>query len=409
MDLMELYKVASLMDIKGNEAAVRQLAEFGAEVRAKKLPKPVLLHGPPGTGKTASVHILAESLGWNLIELNASDYRDSDTVKRILISSATSGSLFGTRNVILLDEVDELSAKFDKSAGPAIVSLLETSRNPIIFIANDMWDRSISFLRNRTVPVAFKKIPVQTLAGILLGLCKKHGIAMQEDMAYAIAARNDGDARSAISDMFVVANGPEGIMEVVGMRDKKRDIFAVLDRIFMANTLTSSMRAATSADMESEMLLNWLEENVHRRYSSPKDLSHAISNLSEASKYLSRANRSHYYSYLRYTSALMSGGVSLVKENYPSTSERYAFPRVIKSLSSSKEERGSGALIAKKLQRSINSSVKDIRRTELALIAKMLHRLEAEGSGAMDEAYDFFMQKYGLTQGEVSWIASNYA
>ena len=409
MDLMELYEVDSLSDIRGNDAAVRQLAEFGAEVQAKRLPKPVLLHGPPGTGKTAAVHTMADSLGWHLIELNASDYRDSDTVRRILLSSATSASLFGNRNVILLDEIDELSARFDRLASGAITSLLEISRNPIIFIANDMWDRSITFLRNRTIPIAFKKLQVRALAGMLIDLCKKHGMNVDEDTIYAIAARNDGDARSAIGDMFVVANAPEGMMDVVGMRDKKHDIFAVLDRIFMANTLTSSMRAAMSADMDGEMLLNWLEENVHRRYQDGKDLSRAMDNISSASMYLTRANRSHYYAYMRYTNTLMSGGVSLAKENYPSTMARYAFPRVIKSLSASKEERGSGAQIAKKLQRAINSSVRDIRRTEMALIAQMLHAHAAEGKTAMGDAYDFLMRKYGLTQSEATWIASNYA
>ena len=112
---------------------------------------------------------------------------------------------------------------------------------------------------------------------------------------------------------------------------------------------------------------------------------------------------------MRYTNTLMSGGVSLAKENYPSTMARYAFPRVIKSLSASKEERGSGAQIAKKLQRAINSSVRDIRRTEMALIAQMLHAHAAEDKTAMGDAYDYLMRKYGLTQSEAAWIACNYA
>ncbi len=408
MDLFELYKISDISEIKGNDEAVRQLSNFAAEVQAKRITTPPLVYGPPGTGKTASVHALAERHGWNLIELNASDYRDSSTVKRILISSATSSSLFGARNVILLDEIDELSAKFDKGAQASVSALIEQSRNPIIFIANDRWSRSISFLRSRTMPVAFRKVAVQSIVGVLERLSSKHGIDVQRDMLFEIAARSDGDVRSAINDMYAVASAHQKTLEVVGMRDKKHDAFATLDRIFMANTLTASLHAASSIDIDSEMLVNYLEENVPKRYTDSSDLFRAMSSIADASKYLNRANRSHYYTYWRYTNVFMSGGVSLAKDNYPSTAERYAFPRVIKSLSASKEERSAGAAIAAKLQRVINSSIKEIRRTDLALLAHMAHISQQSGMDT-DAVQDFFMQKYGLTSKEVSWLEANYA
>ncbi|MCL5100272.1 MAG: replication factor C large subunit [Candidatus Marsarchaeota archaeon] len=408
MDLFDLYKISDISEIKGNDEAVRQLSDFAIEVQAKRAQMPPLVYGPPGTGKTAAVHALAARHNWNLIELNASDYRDSATVKRILISSATSSSLFGTRNVILLDEIDELSARFDSGAQAAVSSLIEQSRNPIIFIANDRWSRSISFLRSRTMPVAFKKVSVQSIVGVLERLSDAHGMGVQRDVLYEIAARTDGDVRSAINDMYAVASAQQKTIEVIGMRDKKHDAFATLDHIFMANTLAASLRAASSVGLEPEMLVNYLEENVPRRYANSADLSRAMSSIADASKYLNRANRSHYYTYWRYANVLMSGGVSLAKDNYPSTSERYAFPRVIKSLSASKEERSTGVAIAGKLQRVINSNIREIRRTDMALLAHMA-RLSQQSGMDIEAVHDFFMQKYGLTPKEISWMEANYA
>ena len=44
-----------------------------------------MICGPSGTGKTSAAHAVAYSNGFDIIELNASDYRDSDTLgKKIL-------------------------------------------------------------------------------------------------------------------------------------------------------------------------------------------------------------------------------------------------------------------------------------------------------------------------------------
>jgi len=42
----------------------------------------VVLHGSPGVGKTSAAHALANDMGWETVELNASDQRTADVIER---------------------------------------------------------------------------------------------------------------------------------------------------------------------------------------------------------------------------------------------------------------------------------------------------------------------------------------
>ena len=79
---VEKYRPTSLRDVVGNGETVSRLmaiAELG------NLPN-VILCGPPGTGKTTSIHALARHMlgpayKEAVLELNASDARGIDTVR----------------------------------------------------------------------------------------------------------------------------------------------------------------------------------------------------------------------------------------------------------------------------------------------------------------------------------------
>lgn len=80
--------------------------------------KAVILSGKAGIGKTSSAYALANDFGWQVVELNASDTRSGDTIRRIALSGAVnetftglgeySPSTSGGRKLIVLDEADNL-------------------------------------------------------------------------------------------------------------------------------------------------------------------------------------------------------------------------------------------------------------------------------------------------------------
>lgn len=399
------YRVNEIGLIKGNDTAVSAMLDFARSVSNGANPKPLLLYGPPGTGKTSAAKALANKEGWNVVEMNASDYRDRDTIKKTLLSAATSRSLFAGRTLILLDEIDDMNKRFDSGAGSAIAEVISKSMNPIIFIANDMWDQSISFLRNKTTPVQFKKLNQLTITSILSDISSKMGLNADKDMILAISGRSNGDARSAINDMMVLADTQNDSLEVIGFRDRKKDIFSVLDGIFMSNTLTAPMRAVSSSDLPNDMLMQWINENITNRYSELADLEKAFAMLSRASFYFNRAQKAQYYTYWRYMNVLMSSGVALSKSTYPNTFKRYEFPKNIKELSGSKAERGSAVQIAKKLQKHLKSSISRIVSEDLPMVSAIIRDSSAKGV-EKSEVYDFFAKTFDMDVKEVDWLAS---
>lgn len=94
---------------------------------------PVLLHGPPGSGKTSSTYAVAKEFGLRVIEVNASDERKKNQMENILKSSSMEGFF---EVLYLFDEVDSL-------ADPAVlVEILKRSLHPIVLTANEVWNIS---------------------------------------------------------------------------------------------------------------------------------------------------------------------------------------------------------------------------------------------------------------------------
>jgi len=146
--------------------------EFLSKIDAKEVPpaipplppyKPILLVGPPGTGKTSTIYALAGQEGIVVVEFNASDKRNSRVIREIVLEAMKSAgfSLGGTiekpPRIVLLDEVDGLSGKEDRGGFSALIQVLDEIKLPLALTANIIHDRKVRFLMARSATVFFDR------------------------------------------------------------------------------------------------------------------------------------------------------------------------------------------------------------------------------------------------------------
>ena len=127
------YAPTTTMQICGNKTQVEKLQRWlknwhdNAKINFKKPGadgnRAVMIHGPPGIGKTTAAHLVAKLEGFDIVESNASDTRSKKLMEASLKGVLDNKSLMGyfgqgsskvdvgkQKLVLIMDEVDGMSA-----------------------------------------------------------------------------------------------------------------------------------------------------------------------------------------------------------------------------------------------------------------------------------------------------------
>ena len=349
-------KKAALSSLVGNPSAIAAAKAWAQAWQEGKRQPPLLVTGSTGTGKTALAHALADEFGWELFEFNASDFRNEENVTNLLSHSTTSSSLFGGTRLILIDDVDSLSGSADRGGAGAITRVLEAARQPIILTAADPRDRKISTLRTKCSEIELRRAHVSTIAKFLKQEAASHNITLAEGDAEKIAQAAAGDIRAALNDLRA--------HNTSASRDREKNIFDVMRDIFKAEKYADARKAAFSSDVDHDTLKLWIAQNLPTACEKPFDLAEGYEKLSRADIFDGRIKRAQYWGYLRYSSDLMTAGVSLSK-SAPSQQHGYvpfAYPEYIRAMGSSK-------------------SMRTLRKGVLSKIARLCHCSLSQAGG----------------------------
>lgn len=315
----EKYRPRSLREVVGQGQAVRGLLGWAEEWRRGKPGKPAaLLYGPAGTGKTVAAQALARELGWDLIELNASDKRTFEVIKRVAGTAIATGTLFGGaagKRLVVLDEADNVHGTADRGGYRAIEQVLKQAANPVVLIAND--HRALPWtIRRLCVEINFRRLREDSVVKILERVCREEGIKAEPAALTEIAKAARGDARSAINDLQAVASRKRRLElkdVVVSRRDRELSIFEVLRRLVRASSSREARELLWSLDRPPDDAIDWIAENVPRMLKEPADLERVYEALSRADVFLARIRRRQAYKLLGYAGDLMSAGVAVAR------------------------------------------------------------------------------------------------
>jgi replication factor C large subunit len=310
MDWAEKYRPQRLDEVVGNSPALRRMYEWGISWTRKS--PPLILYGKPGTGKTSSAHALAADMGWEVIELNASDQRTKAVIERIAGISSMTGSLMGaSRKLIILDEADNLQGTADRGGARAIIDVIRKAQQPIILIANDLHGLAAE-LRSQCEPVQFRALQARSIAPRLRFICASEGIQCADTALRELSEVARGDMRQAINTLYASAIGRTKLDESqirVSRKDERSTIFDLVAAVFGAKPGDELLQISYEVDETPDTIEQWIEANVHHIHDHGS-ITQAYECLSRADEYIGYTYRQQHYTLWRYATTLMLLGVS---------------------------------------------------------------------------------------------------
>ena len=179
--------------------------------KSKKVEYPkncLLLHGPPGIGKTTISKLIFKLYNYDILEFNASDTRTAKTLEEHL------GRVGGSHNIVdfmckkktqigvILDEIDGLS-QGDKGGLGEINAIIANSlekKTPFICITNT-FNKKMETLKRKSIYIKLSKPTEPTIIKIINKIikCEKLDIIITSNTIKKIAEKSQGDIRRAIT------------------------------------------------------------------------------------------------------------------------------------------------------------------------------------------------------------------
>lgn len=413
-DWTEKYRPNTLSQVVGNKKATDELKSWASKwVAGKPSKKAVILAGKPGIGKTTSAIALADEMGWEKLEMNASDQRNRKSIKNFVGRSAVDDTFSesgdftpykeGKRTLLILDEADNIFGKEDKGGINEIVMTIQKTVQPIVLIANDYYGltRRSDVLKKLCKKIDFEPVKKEKVTALLKGICENEGIEFKISALRAIAERCEGDVRSAVRDLESLCLGKDGRLthkdvDALGYRNRKAEIFPTLKDILKNSDPIEAKESVRDLDENPSELIVWVDENLPREYDDARELLDGYRWLAKADIYLGRVTKRQWYRSWTYARDAMTAGVCSAKRRSHTGWTRYAFPTWIRKMSSSKRTRNIKSNISRKVAPHVHSTSSKVNSAFFPYL-KYLFKNDSDIRKKLTE-------DCGLNAGEVAYL-----
>jgi putative ATPase len=183
----------------GEHSALRTAIEHGQ-------PHSMVLYGPPGSGKTTLARIVAEGSSAAFEELSAVAAGRAE-VRAVIERAAHRRQTSGARTVLFLDEIHRFNKAQQDALLPAVedglVTLIgATTENPAFEVNGALLSRLRVY--------ALQALTPQEVETVLRRAAESEttlaGLAVEDDAIAFLAARTEGDARTALNALELAAD-----------------------------------------------------------------------------------------------------------------------------------------------------------------------------------------------------------
>lgn len=238
------YAPTSLGQICGNKATVEKIQRWlqmfpknlktGFKLAGKDgsgVFRAIMLHGPPGIGKTTAAHLVAKLEGYDIVERNASDTRSKKLIEDGLRGVLSTNSLHGyfagdgkkveaskKKLVLIMDEVDGMSAG-DRGGVGALAAVCKKTEVPMILICNDRRLPKMKPFDFVTYDLPFRRPTVDQIRSRIMTIAFREGLKMPAPVVNALIEGSHADIRQVVN-MISTAKLDEEAMDF----DKGKDM-----------------------------------------------------------------------------------------------------------------------------------------------------------------------------------------
>lgn len=178
----------------------------------------VLISGPPGIGKTTAAHLIANELGYDVLEKNASDVRSksllNSEIKSVLNNTSVVGFFKhkddpnpGTNDrkfCLIMDEVDGMSSGDHGGAG-ALSAFCRITRMPMILICNDKSLQKMRTFDTVTYQLPFRRPTEMEMRSRLLTIAHREKLKLEPSVIGQLVQATGNDIRQIINLMSTVS------------------------------------------------------------------------------------------------------------------------------------------------------------------------------------------------------------
>ncbi|CAB9515664.1 factor C subunit 2 [Seminavis robusta] len=197
---VEKYRPKTLDDVVGNEETLVRLRAIAKDGNVPNL----ILSGPPGTGKTTSVHALARELLGDaykngVLELNASDARGIDVVRNRIKSFAMNKVTLppGRHKIIILDEADSMTGAAQQALRRTMEIYSKTTR---FCLACNISTKIIEAIQSRAAILRYSRLTNEQVLSCLIKVAAAEKVSYTNDGLEALLFTAEGDMRHALNN-----------------------------------------------------------------------------------------------------------------------------------------------------------------------------------------------------------------
>lgn len=299
----EKYRPRKFIDLIGNERVnaniLKWLSEWNYAINVGKLinsqdrsiyldplnrprKKIILIHGPPGIGKTTIAQCVCKQLGYELNEINSSDERSGVIVKDKIKNCLKMRSLSGKNVCLVLDEIDGAVGN-ENGFIKILVNLINRDikaceewntyhklkyhknedflKRPIIALCNDINAHCLDQLKPYCEVIQFKKSNNKNIKKRLKAILETEKVTnFNESLLDDLIVSLDGDIRNCINFLQFNAKSLNG-----KLKDSEIIWFQLLKEIFnLENKNIKNTKSRSEIFMELSNKLNNCSNDLNK-------------------------------------------------------------------------------------------------------------------------------------------------